>query len=477
MSAVQLLTLSPLLVVSGTVTLILLVVAVRRKHLLTATLTAAGLLVALCTLPIVYRMLPGPITPLITVDGYAIFFMGLLFAASLAVTLMSYQYLERQKANQDEYYVLMLLATLGSAVIVVSTHFVSFFLGLEILSVSLYALIAYTGGLFRTEAGIKYLILAAASDAFLLFGIALIYAETGTMEFARMGPAIAGGHLALLLPGTSLFVVGLGFKLSLVPFHMWTPDVYQGAPAPVTALLASVSKGAVFAVMLRYFTEMDIHSHDSLMLAFTLIAIASMFVGNLLALLQNHVKRILAYSSIAHLGYLLVALVAGGELAVTAAVYYLAAYFVTIIGAFGVIAWLSEGETEADAIDCYRGLVWKRPWVAGVFIVMLLSLAGIPLTAGFVGKFYVMAAGIGATLWLLIVSLVVSSVIGLFYYLRVVALMFTRMTDDEEIAITPRAGAMAGGVVLAMLTLILIWLGTYPAPLIDIITKTVVHLT
>jgi NADH-quinone oxidoreductase subunit N len=476
MSAVELLALSPFFALSGAIVLILIVVAIYRSHALTVVMTALGLILAFASLPAIYSTVPLQITPLLTMDGYAVFFMGLLLMAGLVVTLLSYQYLARQEGQREEYYILLLLAALGSTVIVASNHFASFFLGLEILSVSLYALIAYTRKLHGLEAAIKYLILAATSDALLLFGMALIYAETGSMEFSRIASAAAGGRMSLLLPGTGLFLVGLGFKVSLVPFHMWTPDVYQGAPAPVTGLLASVSKGAVFVLMLRYFSVVDIRSYHALLLVFTIISVVTMFVGNLLALMQNRVKRILAYSSIAHFGYLLVLLLAPGELGIMAAGYYLVAYFVTILGAFGVISLLAGVDGEPDLIEQYQGLGWNRPWLAGVFTAMLLSLAGIPLTAGFVGKFYVVAAGIGSTLWLLVISLVVSSVIGLFYYLRVIAAMFA--TPERRLGTSARsAGAMAAGFVLAILTLGLVWLGIYPAWLIDIMGKTIVHWT
>ena len=242
-------------------------------------------------------------------------------------------------------------------------------------------------------------------------------------------PHPAGVHGPPLLAGLVMIISGLGFKLAVVPFHLWTPDVYEGAPAPVTAFIATVSKGAVFALVLRYFTRIDIHAHTALFLIITLIAVASMFAGNLLALLQTNVKRILAYSSISHLGYLLVTVLASGPTAVTAAAFYLAAYFITTLGAFGVVAVLSRPERDADRLEDYRGLVWRRPWLAGVFTAMLFSLAGIPLTAGFVGKFYVVAAGVGSALWLAVVALAINSVIGLFYYLRIVVALFTPAGD------------------------------------------------
>lgn len=478
MKIAQLLPLLPILMISEAVILNLIAISFLRNHFLTAALTGVGLIAALLSTATVYSSTPQNVTPLIILDGFSIFFMALIFGTAFVVTLLSYRYLELLDENREEYYVLLLLGTLGSAVIVMSNHFASFFLGLEILSVSLYALVAYDRqGPLGTEAGIKYLVLAATSDAFLLFGIALIYADAGSLEFDVITKTINMAHPGLLIPGTGLLIVGLGFKLSLVPFHMWTPDVYEGAPAPVTAFLASISKGAVFALMLRYFAVVNIHSNRSYTLVFTIIAVASMFGGNLLALMQNSVKRILAYSSIAHFGYLLTAFLASGALALTAVSYYLVAYFVTITGAFGVITILSGVEGEPDLLDSYRGMLWRRPLLGAVFSAMLLSLAGIPLTAGFVGKFYVMAAGINSHLLLLVLSLVVSSLIGLFYYLRIIATMFSKDLGHLRSSGTDLTGHVAAGLALAIIMLLLVFLGIYPATLIQIIDKMVSSLT
>ena len=267
-----------------------------------------------------------------------------------------------------------------------------------------------------------------------------------------------------------MIIVGLGFKLAVVPFHLWTPDVYEGAPAPVTAFVSTVSKGAVFAVVLRYFSMVGVPNSGPIFVIFTIIAIASMFTGNLLALFQNNVKRVLAYSSISHLGYLLVTLLASGAMAATAAAFYLSAYFITTLGAFGVVTVLSEHDRDADSMDDYRGLAWRRPWLAGVFTAMLLSLAGIPLTAGFIGKFYVVAAGVGSGLWLLVIILTVNSALGLYYYLRIIVPLYTRR--DEKMTATPRL-SLSGSAVLAGLTVLLVWLGVYPVPLIQMIQKLV----
>ncbi|HJU06839.1 MAG TPA: NADH-quinone oxidoreductase subunit N, partial [Nitrospiraceae bacterium] len=353
-------------------------------------------------------------------------------------------------------------------------HFASFLLGLEMLSVSLYVLIAYLRTRSRPlEAGIKYLMLSAASTSFLLFGMAMVYFQMGTMEFSRLASPGASGDAVpiLVLAGWSLILVGMGFKLAVAPFHMWTPDVYQGAPAPVTAFLATVSKGAVFALLLRLSLHVNVLQHPVMAGLFSAIAVASMFIGNLLALLQDNVKRILAYSSIAHLGYLLVALLASGSLGAEAVTFYLAAYFVTTLGAFGVVTVLSGTGGDTDRLEDYRGLLWRRPALGVVFAMMLLSLGGIPLTAGFIGKFYVIAAGVQSALWGLILLLVVNSVIGLFYYLRIIVAMAGDPPSQTAARESAPALSWEGSALLAVLTILLVWLGLYPDGLISFIQQ------
>ena len=466
-----LVSLGPLIVIATTVVVLMLVIAIHRSHHLTAVLTLAGLAITFLLLFRMTTSASGDGTALLAVDEYARFFTGLILAATAAVTLLSIGYLDRLTDQREEYYMLLLLAALGSIVLVSAAHFVSFFLGLELLSISLYALVAYPRSRGPSiEAGIKYLVLAATSAAFLLFGMALVYAELGTLSFAGLGAtATSTPDRVVALTGIGLIIVGFGFKLALVPFHLWTPDVYQGAPAPVTAFVATVSKGAMFALLLRYFTVVDLRSHHALVVVFSMLAIASMVVGNLLALLQSNVKRLLAYSSIAHLGYLLVAFLASGALAVTAVTFYLVAYFVTTLGAFGVVTVLSTGEREAESLEDYRGLLVRRPWLAALFTAMLLSLAGIPLTAGFVGKFYLTVAAGGAALWPLLVVMMVTSGIGLFYYLRVIVTMCMEPAGEPTAGVgIPRVPLLAG-LTLAALSVALVWLGVYPAPIIRLI--------
>lgn len=481
MNLSDLASLLPLIVLAAVPIGILLVIAFHRSHRTAAAMALAGLAIAFLALMAPAANGSRPVTGLLILDPFGLLYTGFIIAASFVVACLSYGYLKKRARKPEEFYVLLLLAALGACVLATSSHFASFFLGLEILSISLYILIAYTHtNPISIEGGVKYLILAAVSTAFLLFGMALIYAEAGTMDFSRLAsllePPVMADH-PLLLPGVGLLLTGIGFKLALVPFHLWTPDVYQGAPAPVTAFLATVSKGSVFALMLRFFHPVDLNAVPSLFWIFALLAITSMLAGNLLALLQSNVKRILAYSSIAHLGYLLVAFLAGGDLAVTAVTFYFAAYFVTTLGAFGVISLMSAPEREAEQIEDYRGLFWRRPWIAGVFTVMLLSLAGIPLTAGFTGKFYLAAAGVGSGLGWLVIILAVTSVIGLFYYLRIVIAMFVPGPGEIGLPAARSPQSLTGSLVLAALVALLVFLGVYPAPLIDLIQSIASSLT
>jgi NADH-quinone oxidoreductase subunit N len=470
----------PLLITSGAAVALLLLLAFYRDHAVTLALTLLGLAAACATLWVPAQHLPHRVGDLLTVDGYALFFQGLLFAGAFALALLGCGYLQRRGRPAEEMYVLLLLATTGAAVLVAASHFASFFLGLEILSVSLYAMIAYLRGEEPgLEAAVKYLVLAAVAAAFLLFGMALIYAQSGSLGFAHGLGVTAGpeGGRVLLLAGLALLAVGIGFKLALVPFHLWTPDVYQGAPAPVAAFIATVSKGAVFALLLRLVAGLDPGSREALLPALAVLAVLSMLGGNLLALLQQNVKRLLAYSSIAHLGYLLVPLLAGGPLAITAASFYLAAYFATTLGAWGVLTVLS-GEREAQDLADFQGLAWRRPWLGAAFTVALLSLAGIPLTAGFLGKFYLLATGVYAHLWPLVMVLVVSSALGLFYYLRLLVVIFARpagaLSPDAEPAPPAREPSTPwpAGLALAGLVGLTIWLGVYPSPLLNLLQVT-----
>jgi NADH-quinone oxidoreductase subunit N len=475
MSKTDFLSVVPLFILTSAAILILFSIAVKRNHKVIYVITTASLAIDFVYLALYKASAVWLIEPLLVFDGFGTFNTGLILLTALAVTMISYAYFEQREERKEEYYILLILATLGAVVMVISKHFVSLFLGLEILSVSLYSMIAYLRKRERSdEAGIKYLILAAFSSAFLLFGMALVYASSGAMEFSAIAKYLSESKSMpiVIFAGFGLMTVGIGFKLGVVPFHMWAADVYEGAPAPVTAFVATVSKGGMMALLVRFFTTINGYQYDALILVFTIIAIASMFVGNFLALRQNNLKRILAYSSIAHLGYLLVAFLAGGELGVQAISFYLVAYFITTTGAFGILATLSDRDRDAELLEDYRGLFWSRPWTATMFTAMLLSLAGIPLTAGFIGKFYLVAAGVREHLWLLVVLLAVNSAIGLYYYIKIIAVMAEHRDEqrDGREALRPSIFVVSG-VTMAVLTILLVWIGVHPNAMMVLIQE------
>lgn len=473
MTADQLLALLPLIALTAGSALVMLTIAFRRNHDLIFGLTIASLVATLAALGPAAGVAPQTVTTLLIIDHYAIFFIGLVCCAALAAMMPCRPYLAARSSQPEEFYILLLSSLLGAAVLVASRHFASLFLGLEMLSVSLFALIAYPRRDKRAlEAAMKYLVLSGISSAFLVFGMALIYAELGTLEFSRMylpEPTLT------LIAGMVLIVSALGFKLSLAPFHLWTADVYQGAPAPVAALLATVSKGAVFALLFRYGLAGGLSWHRTILDVLTLLAAASILVGNLSALRQNNLKRMLAYSSIAHMGYLMITLVAAGRIdarfAVESMSFYLVAYFITTLAAFGVMTVLSPAERDAELLDDYTGLFWTRPWLAGLLTLAMLSLAGIPLTAGFIGKFYLFTAGSQGSLWVLLILLIIGSGLGLYYYVRVIFQMSRPPgTAGQDVTRLPPLAPRGASVTLAILGILLLGMGVAPAPFIDFLT-------
>ncbi|MEN6617177.1 MAG: NADH-quinone oxidoreductase subunit N [Syntrophorhabdus sp.] len=465
----------PFCIIAFAVVLVMCIAAFKREGPASFSVTLCGYGVSfISSFAVIAKIAPvgKMITPLLIVDGYSLFFIDLILAASFVLTVMSHDYLRMHAARSAEYHILLLTATLGAMVLAASGHFLPFFLGLEILSLALYALIAYLYTAPRhLEAGIKYLILSSVSMAFLLFGMALIYDRLGTMEFqlmsARMSRFTAD---STVIPGTVMILVGVGFKLALVPFHMWAPDVYEGAPVPIAAFIATVSKGAVLTVLVRFIPPAAISEGTYLFMILTIVAVATMFTGNFLALLQRNVKRLLAYSSIAQFGYLLVAFLSAGTSRLTSIAYYLVAYFVMTIGAFGIVTVMADRNNDGDSLDAYAGLFYVRPGLAAAFAFMLLALAGMPLTMGLIGKLYIFVAGIASGLWFLAIVLAISSVIGLFYYMRVISIMFVRPEDPAIVPVTARRSGCVGFLVAA-LAVILVALGVYPAPLIVIIQR------
>ena len=474
----NLIALLPLLIVGLTVVVVMLSIAWRRNHFLNATLSVIGLNAALVSLWFVGQAGAMDVTPLMRVDGFAMLYTGLVLLASLATCTFAYPWLEGYNDNKDEFYLLVLIAALGGILLANANHLASLFLGIELISLPLFGLVGYAFRQKRSlEASIKYTILSAAASSFLLFGMALVYAQSGDLSFVALGKNLGDGMLnePLLLAGFGLMIVGLGFKLSLVPFHLWTPDVYQGAPAPVSTFLATASKIAIFGVVMRLFLYAPVGDSEAVRVVLGIIAFVSIIFGNLMALSQTNIKRLLGYSSISHLGYLMVALIAlqSGEMSMEAVGVYLAGYLFSSLGAFGVVSLMSSPYRgpDADSLFSYRGLFWHRPILSAVMTVMMLSLAGIPMTLGFIGKFYVLAVGVQAHLWWLTAGVVIGSAIGLYYYLRVAVSLYLSAPQQLNRDAPTNWQYSAGGIVVLISALLVLIFGIYPQPLIDIVQR------
>lgn len=462
----------PILVTLGTAVLVMLAIAVHRHHATSAVLSVVGLAVAMYFTVDLWNTKAANVTGLILVDQFELFFSGLILALTIGCTLLCYAYIDRSRDNREELYLLLLCACGGALVLVSAQHMMALFVGLELLSIPLFGMVGY---LFRErsslEACIKYLVLSAGASAMLLFGLALLYADAGTLSYQGLAEHIGSGKASglLVLAGVGLLLVGLGFKLSLVPFHFWTPDVYGGAPAPVGAFLATVSKLAVFAVLMRLWITLPIRD-AGIPEVLAALAGASIIIGNLLALKQDNLKRVLGYSSIAHVGYMLVAILALNVLTMETVVVYAVTYGAASLGAFAVLSLASspyEKGERATATEL-QGLFWRRPWLAGAMAVLLLSLAGVPLTAGFIAKFYVLSAGLASELWWLVAIVVVGSAIGIYYYLRAMINLFAAAPEAVGYAVPGRGIGLATLMTVALAGFVLA-VGVFPEPLLKIL--------
>ena len=476
MNTGQLMALMPILMLSLTAVVLMIQASIKRDQGLAWWITAIGFLLTLWGAGYA-REFTQPVTMLLMVDDWGLFFTTLILVASLVTLILSKDSFSPEGERKEEYYLLLVLSVLGAVVLIQSSHMASLLLGMELMGVALYGMIAFPEkGELPLEAAIKYLVLSACASAMLLFGFALIYAATGDLSYGGMGPkaAVAFSQEPLvLMAGSAMVLAGLGFKLSVVPFHMWTPDVYQGAPTPVTGFLATVSKGAVFVALTRFYLDGQLYQYDSLIMALSVVAMASMLVGNWLALRQDNIKRLLAYSSIAHFGYLLIVLIAlaaaqstmSSELIGQAITFYLAAYIVTTLAAFTVIANLAGEDDSKSMLSAFEGLFWRNPVQASALTVAMLSFAGIPLTAGFIGKFYLIMLSIQSQLWVLLGALVLGSAIAIYYYLRIIFAM--SKTSGTMIKTESRAALGAQDIVAALLLLLVLALGSWPQPFIE----------
>jgi NADH-quinone oxidoreductase subunit N len=463
--------LAPAIIVAVTGVVVLLVQAFTPKGRTgpTAGLSLGGLVAALGTVVLIAGGWGRGASTAgsVAADDFALFVQALLLAVAAVAVLLSPAYLEATGIHRGEYYALLLFSVVGMLGLASCLELVSLFVALEIMSIALYGL----AGLHRSrvesqESALKYFVTGAFSSAFFLYGVALLYGPTGSTSLPRIAARVSQlfpGETTMVVLGAALLLVGFGFKIASVPFHMWAPDVYEGAPTTVTALMSAGVKAAAFAALLRVFQQALPALAGEWRPAVAVLAIVTMVGGNIGALAQGNLKRMLAYSSVAHAGYLLTALVAAPHVATEAVLFYLVAYAAVNLGGFGALAALAKGDREPLSLSDVAGLADRRPALAAALSVFLISLTGVPVSAGFVGKFYLFGAAVSAGWVTLAVVGVLMSVVSAYYYLRVVVAMYMRdpVGDDEWAPVAP-ASALA----LAVSVIVVLGLGVYPGPVL-----------
>ena len=451
---------------------------IRNRHFFTA-LAFIGALAGTAGSCLSFRNPGAGFYGLIQADAFSFFFHLLVGTVAVLVVLAAGPYLDRERLPVAEFYALLMFATAGMGVLASAQELLTAFIGLEMSSISSYILAGYRRDALKSgESAMKYFLLGSFATAFFLYGIALVYGATGTTRLDKMLDADAASTVLKL--GLSMILIGLGFKVAAAPFQIWTPDVYEGAPTPVTALFSAGPKAAAFALLLRIFATVPAATHFWFW-AFWILAVLTMFAGNLGALVQTNVKRLLAYSSIAHAGYILVAFAAvtsmakGGRseaaAAYAAVLFYLLSYALVKLGAFTIVSQLGGTGEENLSLDDYAGLSQRQPVVAAMLSIYLLSLLGLPVTAGFFGKFYIFKAAVNSHLLWLAVLMGINSIIGAYYYLRVIVLMYMREPSAEAAAAAPVGFPITVNVVLAVTAIGTILFGLMPNPVINFILQ------
>lgn len=404
---------------------------------------------------------------LLVLDPFAVFVKVLILAASAITASMSLNFLDKEKLGRFEYPVLIMLATTGMMIMVSANDFLALYLGLEMQSLSLYVLAAYHRESAKsTESGLKYYVLGSLASGMLLYGISLVYGFSGTTSFDGLAKLFGGEHPVHphlgFIAGLVFVLAGLAFKISAAPFHMWAPDVYEGAPTPVTSFFAVAPKIAAMALLVRVMTGPFGELSDQWRQVVAFIALASMFVGAFAAIAQNNIKRLMAYSSIGHVGFMLVGVAAGSADGVQGVLIYLAIYLSMNVGVFAVILSMRQKGRMVEGINDLAGLGKSNPAMAAAMAVLMFSMAGIPPLAGFIGKFYVFKAAVDAGLYTLAIIGVVTSVVSAYYYLRIIKVMYF----DEALESFDRTGSKALGLVMAVATLLNIVFIAIPGPLL-----------
>jgi NADH-quinone oxidoreductase subunit N len=478
--SVNLLSIGPHLIVCGFGLLVLTLGFLLKRPFarLSPYLSLAGVVLAFLAVVALWGRSEAGFGRMVVVDSFSLFFQAVILVAAGVTILISMDYLAQEGVDHYEYYVLLLFATFGMMMMASAQELIMIFLGLETMSISIYVLAGWRKEHPKGHEGaLKYLLLGAFSSAFLLYGIALVYGATGSTHLKDVADFLMGkgpeGRSLILLLGMGMLIVGFGFKVASVPFHMWTPDVYEGAPSPITGYMAAGVKAAAFAAFLRvFFYSLETLQADYSMVLWILAAV-TMTLGNVVAIAQENIKRMLAYSSIAHAGYILVGMVAGGEEANAAILYYLLAYTLMNMGAFAVVVVYGRKGEANVMIEDYRGMGTRYPVLGAAMALFMFSLAGLPPTAGFMGKFYVFSAAVAkGYVWLVVIA-VLNSLVSVYYYFRVTMKIYMQEAEGGIEGVSFGAPVV---VALALMAVGTLWVGIFPNSYLDLAKQAIPRL-
>jgi len=477
----QLTALLPFLIIIFTAVTVILSISCNRNHFFTAVFSISGFITAFFSLYFLTAIIPIDITMLFHINNYSILYIGMIIISSISTCIFAYPWLKKYPFNKEEFYLLIMISSLGAMSLIISNHMASFFINMEIISLPIFGLIAYSSyQKYSLEASFKYIILSGVASSFLLLGIAWIYSVSGHLNFISIYQffnIISDSEKLVLLFGISMILFSLFLKLSIVPFHLWTPDIYQGSPISVLSFFSTVGKIAVFSFLLRFLSHFSHLNNNILYFIISLITVFSVLVGNVMALFQENLKRFFGYSSISQLGYLFIVLFVSNKnylFSLEASAIYLCGYLFSNIAFFGFINLISNAYKENDvnySIDLYKGLFWSQPLLSSILTIALFSLAGIPITLGFVGKFYIISIIIKEHLWVMGLFFLIGMILSLYCYLRIILNLYLHPSKLLKYDLNRLKNWFytPSGVVICISGAILLILGIYPNPLIRLV--------
>ncbi|QCI20903.1 NADH-quinone oxidoreductase subunit N [Buchnera aphidicola (Hyperomyzus lactucae)] len=476
----QLTALLPLLIVMFTAITVILSISYNRNHFFIAVFSILGFISSFFSLYLLTSIVPIDITGLFHIDSYAILYIGMIIISSISTCIFAYPWLVKYRFNKEEFYLLIIFSTLGAISLIISNHMASFFINIELISLPIFGLIAYSNNeKYSLEASFKYIILSGIASSFFLLGTAWVYSVSGNLGFISLTQILkiaSENEQLLVLFGIIMMLFSLFFKLSIVPFHLWTPDIYQGTPLPVLSFFSTVGKISIFTALLHFLSHIADSNNRILYFILSAMTVLSILIGNFMALFQDNIKRFFGYSSISQLGYVLIVLLASDKnytFSLEASGIYLSSYLFSNIAFFGIIHLISNTNNKKfdHSISSYKGLFWLQPILSSILTIVFLSLAGIPMTMGFIGKFYILSIIIKENLWIMGITFFIGTILGFYSYLRIILNLYLNPSRSlkKDLNIQNYWFYTPSGIVIFISGVILLILGVYPNPLITLV--------